>query len=167
MGREDLILKYLPLVKVIARKLFKNVNSILDLDDFVSAGTIGLIKAIDNRDKNKGDLQAYIACRVKGHILDEIREHGYYSRKHKEVLNRLNNGEDVNEKEKLKYFPIKTETLDSFTASHTRLFQISTLDELIEKENEVQLFNAINTIPKSNNSLNKQKGILIFFSSMP
>ena len=46
--REDLILEHLPQVRLIARRIHERLPASVSIEDLVSAGTLGLIAAIDN-----------------------------------------------------------------------------------------------------------------------
>jgi RNA polymerase sigma factor FliA len=72
--RNQLIIDGMAQVKLIAaaihRRLPKNVN----LDDLISAGTIGLITAVDRYDPEQGfKLKTYAEYKIRGAILDSLR----------------------------------------------------------------------------------------------
>ncbi|HET7767243.1 MAG TPA: FliA/WhiG family RNA polymerase sigma factor [Chloroflexota bacterium] len=72
--REQLILQYAPLVKYVVGRLALMLPRILDSDDVLSIGTMGLIEAIDRFDPSTGvKFQTYAISRVRGAILDELR----------------------------------------------------------------------------------------------
>ncbi len=77
--REELILKYLPLVKSIAFRIKRHVPDSVDVRDLIGYGIIGLINAIDrlNRDKN---FEGYLKIRIKGAIYDYLRSLDFGSR---------------------------------------------------------------------------------------
>lgn len=67
--------KYTPLVHKIAGGFAYKKPAVLDYDDLVQAGTMGLLDAIEkfNPDnENKAQFQTYATFRVRGAILDEI-----------------------------------------------------------------------------------------------
>lgn len=67
--------KYAPLVHKIAAGFAYKKPSVLDYDDLIQAGTMGLLDAIDKFDPNnerKAQFQTYATFRVRGSILDEI-----------------------------------------------------------------------------------------------
>lgn len=67
------MLRYLPLVRSIVYRL-RPRTSALDVDDLVSAGTIGLIEAADRFDSRRGvPFASYAYARISGAIVDEIR----------------------------------------------------------------------------------------------
>lgn len=72
--REELILRYAPLVKYIAGKIAIAAPTI-EYDDLISYGVIGLIDAIEKFDPGQGWLfKTYALKRIRGAIADELRE---------------------------------------------------------------------------------------------
>ena len=68
--REQLILEYAPLVKVVAGRLSMYLGYNVDYEDLVSYGIFGLIDAIDKEVK----FETYASLRIRGAILDQIRK---------------------------------------------------------------------------------------------
>lgn len=67
--------KYAPLVHKIAAGFLYKRPSVLDYDDLIQAGTLGLLDAIEKYDPSndkKAQFQTYATFRVRGAILDEI-----------------------------------------------------------------------------------------------
>jgi len=50
----------------------------LDREDLVQSGMEGLVKAIKDYDKTKGNFLGYASLRIKGHIWDLLRGHQYH-----------------------------------------------------------------------------------------
>lgn len=72
--RDELILKYTPLIKYIAGRLASRLPPQVSLDDLISSGIIGLIDAIDKFDLGKKvQFKTYAEFRIKGAMLDELR----------------------------------------------------------------------------------------------
>lgn len=79
--REATIVEYSYLVKHIASRFAMRVPSTVFFDELVSAGSIGLIDAVDKFDPSKHvSLKTYAQYRIKGAILDELRSMDPYSR---------------------------------------------------------------------------------------
>lgn len=73
--REQLIVEYASLVKVVAGKLTMYLGSNVEYDDLVGYGVFGLIDAIDKFDLTKDvKFETYASLRIKGAILDQIRK---------------------------------------------------------------------------------------------
>src|SRR6202046_4398051 len=79
--RDEIILEHLSLVKAIAIRVHENLPVHVDLDDLVHAGVLGLFDAAAkyNPDK-KVVFQSYAKHRVKGAILDSLRQLDWASR---------------------------------------------------------------------------------------
>jgi RNA polymerase sigma factor (sigma-70 family) len=70
--RDTRVLRYLPLVRKIAKRAHRPLPQI-DVDDLVSAGTIGLIEAADRYDAKLGvPFVSFAYRRIKGAIIDEV-----------------------------------------------------------------------------------------------
>lgn len=72
--REELILQYAPLVKYVMGRLAISLPSIIDYEDILSFGTIGLIEAVERFDPDKGvKFETYGISRIRGSIIDALR----------------------------------------------------------------------------------------------
>ena len=72
--REELILQYAPLVKYVMGRLAISLPGILDYEDILSFGTIGLIEAVERFDNEKGvKFETYAISRIRGSIIDALR----------------------------------------------------------------------------------------------
>ena len=79
--RDKIILEHLPLVKIIAVRVHENLPVHVDLDDMVHAGVLGLFDAVEKFDAAKNvAFQAYAKHRIKGAILDSLRQLDWASR---------------------------------------------------------------------------------------
>lgn len=73
--REQIILEYAPLVKVVAGRLSMYLGYNVEYEDLVSYGIFGLIDAIDKFDMQKDvKFETYASLRIRGAILDQIRK---------------------------------------------------------------------------------------------
>ncbi len=74
MERERLILKHLPQARIVARRIHERLPESVNLDDLISAGTIGLIAAVDRFDPSRNvKLETYAEYKIRGAILDSLR----------------------------------------------------------------------------------------------
>jgi len=72
--RNLLMEHYAHLVKYAAERLHSKLPDKVELDDLISAGTFGLMDAIDAFDPARGvKFETYCSPRIKGSILDELR----------------------------------------------------------------------------------------------
>ena len=73
--REQLILAYAQLVKLVAGRLSMYLGHNVEFEDLVSYGIFGLIDAIDKFDPDKNvKFETYARLRIRGTILDYIRK---------------------------------------------------------------------------------------------
>ena len=73
--REQLILEYSPLVKLVAGRLSMYLGYNVEYEDLCSYGIFGLIDAIDKFDAMKEvKFETYASLRIRGSILDQIRK---------------------------------------------------------------------------------------------
>jgi len=73
--RNELVMKYVPLVKHVVLRLMPTYRKHVDFDDLMSSGLLGLMDAIDKFDIGKGvKFETYASLRVKGEIIDQIRK---------------------------------------------------------------------------------------------
>jgi RNA polymerase sigma factor for flagellar operon FliA len=72
--REDILRRYLPLVRRVVQRLAVRKPPHIDLDDLVSWGIVGLLDAIEKYDPKKEALfSTYAQFRIRGAILDHLR----------------------------------------------------------------------------------------------
>lgn len=89
--KEQIIVEYLPLVKYLASRISLGKSSIMDFDDLVSYGVIGLMDAMTKFDESKGiKFSTYASIRIKGAIIDEIRKNRPISKGAMDKLNKFN-----------------------------------------------------------------------------
>lgn len=73
--REQIILGYAPLVKIVAGRLSMYLGYNVEYDDLVGYGIFGLIDAIDKFNAQKDvKFETYASLRIRGSILDQIRK---------------------------------------------------------------------------------------------
>jgi RNA polymerase sigma factor for flagellar operon FliA len=80
-ARNELLERYLPLVRLLARKLAARIGGAVEVDDLVSAGTIGLVQALESYDLSRANSFAtYASRRIHGSMLDELRRRDWVPR---------------------------------------------------------------------------------------
>lgn len=73
-ARTRLLDGYLGLVLHCARELARRVSPAVELDDLISAGTVGLVQTLEGFDPAKGlAFSTYAVPRIRGAMLDELR----------------------------------------------------------------------------------------------
>ena len=79
--RNDIILRYLELVRVIAVSLRSIYSKYASVDDIINEGVIALIGAIDSFDPDKNvKFETYANLKVKGAIIDYVRKQDWVPR---------------------------------------------------------------------------------------
>lgn len=90
-GRDELVTRYLPLIKYVVGRMAVTPPSGLDYEDILSFGVFGLLDAVDKFDPSKGFVfQTYAIPRIRGAILDELRKCDWFSRTGREKVQKLN-----------------------------------------------------------------------------
>jgi RNA polymerase sigma factor FliA len=83
-ARDQMVMKYLPLVKAMAVSFRKNLPASVDLDDLVHAGILGLFAAIEKFDPEKRvPFPSFARYRIRGAMLDSLRKLDWASRNHR------------------------------------------------------------------------------------
>jgi RNA polymerase sigma factor for flagellar operon FliA len=73
--RNELITAYAPLVRYVVGRLGIPPTSLLDAEDLISYGMIGLINAIDRYDLARGvRFEAFATLRIRGAVIDSLRQ---------------------------------------------------------------------------------------------
>lgn len=88
--RDQVVLDHLPLVKAIAIRVHENLPVHVEVDDLIHAGVLGLFDAVEKFDASKNvAFQSYAKHRIKGAILDSLRQLDWASRdmrkRHKQI----------------------------------------------------------------------------------
>jgi len=74
MLRDQIIVRYLPLVKYVAGRVSISLPPHVDTDDLVSSGIFGLIEAVERYDPSRGvKFETYAVARIRGAIIDGLR----------------------------------------------------------------------------------------------
>ena len=75
IDKEQFITEFTPLVKRIAYHMMTRLPASVQVDDLIQAGMIGLLDAINRYEGSYGrQFESYAAQRIRGSILDELRE---------------------------------------------------------------------------------------------
>jgi RNA polymerase sigma factor for flagellar operon FliA len=81
INKDQLIQRFAPLVKRIAYHLMSRLPSSVQVDDLVQNGMLGLLDAIDRFEAGLGaQFETYAAQRVRGAMLDGLRENDWLPR---------------------------------------------------------------------------------------
>lgn len=143
--REQIIVEYASLVKVVAGRLSMYLGYNVEYDDLVSYGIFGLIDAIDKFDAEKDvKFETYASLRIRGSILDQIRKMDWIPRtvrqKQKKLDEAIKNiemrtGKNANEGEIAREIGITDEELSQWQ-SQLKVTNIVSLNEYVEQGSE-------------------------------
>ncbi|MFN3194572.1 MAG: sigma-70 family RNA polymerase sigma factor [Chlorobiota bacterium] len=93
--KDDIFKKYSWIVQYVVNKLGVPDNSILDKEDLVNIGIIGLSESIDKFDLSKNvKFESYAITRVRGSIQDELRKLDWLSRTARKKVNDITSIKD-------------------------------------------------------------------------
>jgi RNA polymerase sigma factor for flagellar operon FliA len=88
--RNDLVIQHLPLVRAIAAQVCRKLPDHVDLDDLIQAGTLGLLDAAERFDAQQAaSFRTYATHRIRGAILDSLREADWASRQTRQMHRRV------------------------------------------------------------------------------
>lgn len=146
--RDQIILEYAPLVKIVAGRLNIYLGYNVEYDDLVGYGIFGLIDAIDKFDYGKGvKFETYASLRIRGAILDQIRKMDWIPRslrqKQKKMdaaISKIENtyGRTATDEEIAKEIGIDTDELLNWQGQ-AKVTNIVSLDEFIEASGEKEM----------------------------
>ena len=143
--REQIILEYAPLVKVVAGRLSMYLGYNVEYDDLVGYGIFGLIDAIDKYDSQKDvKFETYASLRIRGSILDQIRKMDWIARTVRQKQKKLDEavkqiemrtGKTATEEEIALELNISEEEL-AVWQSQLKITNIVSLNEYVEQGSE-------------------------------
>lgn len=146
--REQIIIEYANLVKIVAGRLSMYLGYTVEYDDLVGYGTFGLIDAIDKFDLLKGvKFETYASLRIRGAILDQIRKMDWIPRTLRQKQKKidmayqkveLEHGRAGTDEEIAQEIGISTEELTSWQ-NQTKVTNLISLDEFLEQGAEVRV----------------------------
>jgi RNA polymerase sigma factor for flagellar operon FliA len=91
--RNQLVERYLPLVKFNGERIWSRLPDGVELDDLISAGVFGLMDAIKAFDMSRGvKFETYCVPRIRGAMLDELRSMDWVPRLVRSKASKLNEG---------------------------------------------------------------------------
>lgn len=138
-NKEKIIKQFLPKVKHYALRYYHIVQSVLEVNDLISAGIKGLLEALNKYDPSKNvPLTSFIDYRIRGAILDEIRSMDVFSKEFRKKVENVkkayknfkNLGKEPTDEELAKSLNITYEELQEIYKS-IRASEIISFDTLI------------------------------------
>jgi RNA polymerase sigma factor for flagellar operon FliA len=137
--RENLISTYLPLVKRIAARMFIPSPEVMDRDDLVSQGMVGLLDAIERFDPTRETcFKSYASRRIRGAMVDAIRSVSFSPRSVNDRIKLLRaaedkllmSGEDATEESLAREMELSPEQVREIS-SHIALRSVMSLDRFL------------------------------------
>ncbi len=90
VDKDQFITEFTPLVKRIAHHMMARLPASVQVDDLIQAGMIGLLDAINRYEGSYGrQFESYAAQRIRGSILDELREADWLPRSLRRKMRRI------------------------------------------------------------------------------
>lgn len=143
--REQIILAYAPLVKLVAGRLSMYLGYNVEYEDLVSYGIFGLIDAIDKFDLGKEvKFETYASLRIRGTILDQIRKMDWIPRTVRQKQKRIDEaikqiemrtGKNASDEELASELGITDEELLNWQ-SQLKVTNVVSLNEYLEQGSE-------------------------------
>ncbi len=95
-ARQALLHEHLGLVHFVARQVARGLAVDMDFDELVSAGTLGLMNALESFDPRRGlAFSTFAAPRIRGAILDELRRQDHVPRSIRRKTREINNAREA------------------------------------------------------------------------
>lgn len=146
--REQIIVEYSQLVKLVAGRLSMYLGYNVEYEDLVSYGVFGLIDAIDKYDFGKNvKFETYASLRIRGAILDQIRKMDWIPRSVRQKQKKIDQvhskyeseyGREATDEELAKELDVTTDELYNWQGQ-TNVNNIVSLDEFVEQGSEVKM----------------------------
>ena len=146
--REQIIIEYAPLVKLVAGRLSMYLGYNVEYEDLVSYGIFGLIDAIDKFDYGKNvKFETYASLRIRGEILDQIRKMDWIPRSVREKQKKIDsartrleteNGKNATDEELAAALDLSVDELNNWQGQ-TKVSNLVSLDEFVEQGSELSM----------------------------
>ena len=161
--KEQLVKKYLPLVKYIASRVIIGKNKYIEYEDLLSYGMIGLMDSLNKFDETREiKFSTYASIRIRGAMIDELRKNSPISKGAMDKLNRYNQAVDFLQK-KLLHEPSDIEIAELLNITlgemgeiegYINYLSVVSLEDLIfSEDDDMPLSNTI----RDDNSPNPEK----------
>ncbi len=149
LSREEVVHKYLHLVKYVAGRIFVNLPSNIDLNDLINDGVFGLMDAIEKYDDSRAvKFETYAITRINGAIIDALRSRDWVPRTVRRRAREVDRaherlefelGRDPTDEELAKQLEVTVRDLDRFR-QRVRGTNVVSLEEPLSNAEDHQLF---------------------------
>ncbi len=153
MRKEEIIERFLPLVKKLALKIRTRLPPNVELDELISAGYVGLVEAVKKFDPERVDTFSYfVELKIRGAIYDYLRSLDVLSKEKRRKVKEfeelyeklsMNNGGVVDINELTKELGINEEELMELMRYSASSYIESLTDPIIDGEENYNLLSII------------------------
>ncbi len=176
--KDQLIIAYIDLVKIIAGRLYNNYGNHIEFDDLVSYGIFGLLDAIDKFDPAKNvKFETYAYIRVRGAIIDQLRNLDWIPRSVRQKYKKLEeaykaienrSGRSANDEEVALTLGISIDELNDMLSDVHSFTVVSLEEKILNNANFAIIDDDINSEPQQYFEQEEMKEILVdSVSSLP
>ncbi|CAM4339961.1 FliA/WhiG family RNA polymerase sigma factor [Paenibacillus phoenicis] len=148
-AKKQLIEKYLPIVDYVSGRLAVGLPKNVSKDDLASNGVMGLIDAVEKFDYKRGlQFETYASWRVRGAILDGLRQGDWVPRSVREKAKKIEEGyqhleqqylRSVTDAEMSSYLNVSEKEFQSMLQEVAVMTLCSLEDPIREEESETRL----------------------------
>jgi len=151
-SRNEIVIQYIPLIQKVVSRFRRRIPPSVDSDDLFNAGVLGLIDAVERFEPRNTLFKHYAEIRIRGAILDELRNMDEFSRSLRQKANTLSQAAQRLEG-RLGRPPTSEELAQSLSIS---------LENLRKMQRQIQpVVYVSNEPPQSNNQQGQDWGILL------
>ena len=147
-AREQIIIEYAQLVKLVAGRLSMYLGYNVEYEDLVSYGIFGLIDAIDKFDYGKNvKFETYASLRIRGAILDQIRKMDWIPRSVRQKQKKIDAactkleaeyGRAATDEELAAELEVSLDEFNNWQGQ-TKVTNVVSLDEFVEQGSEMKM----------------------------
>jgi len=149
--KQELIKRYIPLVKIVAGRMYNYYGGNIEFDDLLGYGIFGLIDSIDKFDLNRDlKFETYAQFRIKGSIIDNLRKIDWIPRSlrkksklYQDTIGRLENklGRSVTNEDLAREFKTDIQEVEN-DLSQFASFNVYSMDEILSSRGEIDFNNS-------------------------
>ena len=179
--RNAVVVKYMPMIKCIARKISARLPAHIDFDDLVSNGAIGLMDAVAKYDSSRENkFRTYAEFRIRGAILDALRSDDWIPRSIRDKAKKISKavksleirlGREPEEREVAAQMGISLKDFQTMS-SETRTVNVLSIDEVslfnkIDKESGMKVLETTESLTHEINSKSVRRLIQKAIEELP
>ncbi len=146
-ARDDLILRYMGVVRFVAGRMAMHVPPVIELDDLVGWGVLGLLDAVEKFNPAQDiKFSTYATIRIRGAILDEIRSLDWAPRSLRAMARKIGQvrdtlrhqqGEEPSMEDVAESLGVPAEQVEE-TMAQVQTAQVLSLDDYLPQEDRAE-----------------------------